>query len=110
LVRISSAFFCSAKSLVQAAAVAKKNGFASLAEYDDASMNISMIMSGIDPHRGATPCDNAALRHCASRRWPRRIVSTGSGAYPHPRPQGGGWQEESRRGFFWTTGPESTAS
>src|SRR6516162_980779 len=34
---------------VQATAVAKKNGFASLAEYDDASMNISMIMSGIDP-------------------------------------------------------------
>jgi hypothetical protein len=33
----------------QAAAVAKKNGFASLDEYDDASMNISMIMSGIDP-------------------------------------------------------------
>jgi hypothetical protein len=33
----------------QARAVAKKNGFASLAEYDDASMNISMIMSGIDP-------------------------------------------------------------
>jgi hypothetical protein len=33
----------------QATAVAKKNGFASLAEYDDASMNISMIMSGIDP-------------------------------------------------------------
>jgi hypothetical protein len=32
-----------------AAAVAKKNGFASLAEYDDASMNILMIMSGIDP-------------------------------------------------------------
>jgi hypothetical protein len=32
-----------------AAAVAKKNGFASLDEYDDASMNISMIMSGIDP-------------------------------------------------------------
>jgi hypothetical protein len=61
--------------LAQAAAVAKKNGFASLAEYDDASMNISMIMSGIDPHRGATPCDNAAPRHCASRRWPRRIVS-----------------------------------
>jgi hypothetical protein len=28
----------------RAAAVAKKNGFASLAEYDDASMNISMIM------------------------------------------------------------------
>jgi hypothetical protein len=33
----------------QAGVVAKKNGFASLAEYDDASMNISMIMSGIDP-------------------------------------------------------------
>jgi hypothetical protein len=33
----------------QAAAVAKRNGFASLDEYDDASMNISMIMSGIDP-------------------------------------------------------------
>jgi hypothetical protein len=33
----------------QAAAVAKKNGFASLGEYDDASMNISMIMAGIDP-------------------------------------------------------------
>jgi hypothetical protein len=33
----------------QAGAVAKKNGFASLAEYDDVSINISMIMSGIDP-------------------------------------------------------------
>jgi hypothetical protein len=33
----------------QAAVVAKKNGFASLAQYDDVSMNISMIMSGIDP-------------------------------------------------------------
>src|SRR5215471_5373429 len=33
----------------QAAAIAKKNGFASLDEYDDASMNISMIFSGIDP-------------------------------------------------------------
>ena len=33
----------------RAAAIAKKNGFASLDEYDDASMNISMIMSGIDP-------------------------------------------------------------
>jgi hypothetical protein len=32
-------------------AVAKKNGFASLAEYGDASMNISMIMSGIDSRR-----------------------------------------------------------
>jgi hypothetical protein len=33
----------------QAAAVAKKSGFASLADYEDASMNIAMIMSGIDP-------------------------------------------------------------
>ena len=33
----------------QAAAVAKKNGFASLAEYDDVSTNISMIVLGIDP-------------------------------------------------------------
>jgi hypothetical protein len=33
----------------QAVAVAKKHGFASLAQYDDVSMNISMIMSGIDP-------------------------------------------------------------
>ena len=33
----------------QAAVVAKKNGFASLDEYDDVSMNIAMIMSGIDP-------------------------------------------------------------
>jgi hypothetical protein len=32
----------------QADAVAKKNGFASLAEHDEVSMNISMIMSGID--------------------------------------------------------------
>jgi hypothetical protein len=33
----------------QAEAVAQKNGFASLAEYDDVSANISMIVSGIDP-------------------------------------------------------------
>jgi hypothetical protein len=37
------------KREAQAAAVAKKNGFASLDEYDDVSTNISMIMSGIDP-------------------------------------------------------------
>ena len=34
---------------MQAAAVAKKNGFASLAQYEDVSMNITMIMFGIDP-------------------------------------------------------------
>jgi hypothetical protein len=33
----------------QATAIAKKAGFASLAEYDDVSNNISMVMSGIDP-------------------------------------------------------------
>jgi hypothetical protein len=33
----------------QAEAVVKKNGFASLDEYDDVSMNITMIVSGIDP-------------------------------------------------------------
>src|SRR6516164_2311982 len=33
----------------RAAAIAKKNGFASLDEYNDASMNISMVFSGIDP-------------------------------------------------------------
>jgi len=33
----------------QAEAVAKKNGFASLAEFDDVSVSISMVMSGIDP-------------------------------------------------------------
>jgi hypothetical protein len=32
----------------QAEAVAKKNGFASLDEYDDVSLNIEMIVSGID--------------------------------------------------------------
>src|SRR5438552_8241088 len=33
----------------QAAVVAKKNGFASLAQYEDVSTNITMIMSGIRP-------------------------------------------------------------
>src|SRR5262249_43647559 len=33
----------------QAATIAKTNGFANLDEYDDAWINISMIMSGIDP-------------------------------------------------------------
>ena len=34
---------------IEAEAVAKRNGFASLAEYEDVGMNISIIMSGIDP-------------------------------------------------------------
>jgi hypothetical protein len=33
----------------QAAAIAKKNGFASLAEHAVVTMNVAMIMSGIDP-------------------------------------------------------------
>ena len=37
------------KVQAQAEAVAKKNGFASLAEYYDVSTNISMIVYGIDP-------------------------------------------------------------
>jgi hypothetical protein len=37
------------KLQAQAEALAKKNGFASLDEYDDVSFNVSIIMSGIDP-------------------------------------------------------------
>jgi hypothetical protein len=33
----------------QSEAIAKRNDFASLAEYEDVGMNISIIMSGIDP-------------------------------------------------------------
>src|ERR1700730_1353973 len=36
------------KREAQAEALVKKNGFASLAEYDDVSVNIAMIISGID--------------------------------------------------------------
>src|ERR1700719_2792345 len=36
------------KVKAQGEAVARKNGFASLAEHDDVSMNIAIIMSGID--------------------------------------------------------------
>ena len=37
------------KLQAQAEALAKKNGFAGLDEYDDVSFNVSIIMSGIDP-------------------------------------------------------------
>jgi hypothetical protein len=37
------------KAEAQAAVVAKKNGFASLTQYEDVVTNITMIMSGIDP-------------------------------------------------------------
>ncbi len=33
----------------QSEAIAKRNGFASLAQYEDVGMNISIIMSGVDP-------------------------------------------------------------
>ena len=36
------------KREAQAEALVKKNGFASLAEYDNVSMNIALVMSGID--------------------------------------------------------------
>ena len=37
------------KAEAEAEVVAKKNGFANLAEHNVVSMNIAMIMSGIDP-------------------------------------------------------------
>jgi hypothetical protein len=37
------------KVQAQAEALAKKYGFASLADYDEVSFNIAMVMSGIDP-------------------------------------------------------------
>ncbi len=37
------------KVKAQGEAIAKKNGFASLAEYDDVSINIAILMSHIDP-------------------------------------------------------------
>jgi hypothetical protein len=37
------------KVQAQAEAIAKKSGFASLADYDEVSFNIAMVMSGIDP-------------------------------------------------------------
>jgi len=37
------------KVQAQAEALAKKNGFASIDEYDEVSYNVSIVMSGIDP-------------------------------------------------------------
>lgn len=37
------------KTLAELDAIAKKNGFASFAEYDDVAGNISLVMAGIDP-------------------------------------------------------------
>jgi hypothetical protein len=39
----------------QAEAVAKKRGFSSLAQYDNVSMNITMIMSGTDQEAPSHP-------------------------------------------------------
>jgi len=43
------------KAEAQAASLAKKKGFASLAEYDDVLKNITMIMSGIDRQTKSSP-------------------------------------------------------
>jgi hypothetical protein len=43
----------------QAGAIAKKSGFASLAEYEDVSLNIAMIMYGIDPQIAALKGDKS---------------------------------------------------
>ena len=57
----------------QAEAVVKKNGFANLAEYDVVSMNISMIMSGIDPQtRKFTEPPDQIRKEIASRNPSRR--------------------------------------
>jgi hypothetical protein len=69
--------------LEAAEAVAKKNGFASLDEYDDVSMNVTMIMSGIDAQTkkfteppelikkeiAALKADNPSLRWKRERAW-----------------------------------------
>ena len=55
----------------QAAAVAKKNGFASLDEYDNVSTNISLVFYGIDPQTSSSPS-----RPSASRRKSRRSRPT----------------------------------
>src|SRR2546423_1285102 len=75
----------------QAAAVAKKNGFASLDEYDNASMNISMIMAGNGPptqkQAGAaqqTKKPNPGLQARKTR--PHRGKKNGPGARRPGRP------------------------
>ena len=50
----------------QAAAVAKKNGFAGLAQYDDVLTNITMIMYGIDPPSPSHP-NRSRMRSRRSR-------------------------------------------
>jgi hypothetical protein len=53
----------------QAAALAKKNGFASLAQYDDVLTNITMILSGIDPQtkKFTEPPSRSRMRSRRSR-------------------------------------------
>src|SRR6266550_1202183 len=71
----------------QAETLVKRNGFANLAEFDDASSNISMIMSGIDQQTkkfrsGQTGCGAGSSgrdscqekRFCEPRRVRRRVV------------------------------------
>jgi len=56
----------------QAGALAKKNGFASLAEYDDVSTNISMIMSGLDPQPRSSASRPSRSRMRSRRSRPTR--------------------------------------
>src|SRR5689334_15114648 len=60
----------------QAAAIAKKSGFATLAEYEDVSMNIAMIMYGIDPQ---TKKFTARTDQGGDRRAQRRRIRPGTG-------------------------------
>jgi hypothetical protein len=41
------------KVQAQLDAVAKKNGFATFADFDDVAFNVSMVMGGLDPQTGA---------------------------------------------------------
>jgi hypothetical protein len=68
----------------QAEAIVKKNGFASLAEFDDVSVSISAVMSGIDPQTKkfteATRTDQEGDRGTqGGQNHPRRAEERGPG-------------------------------
>jgi hypothetical protein len=50
------------KLQAQLEAVAKKNGFKDMAEYDDVAANISMVMAGIDPQTKAFTDPQVAIK------------------------------------------------
>ena len=61
----------------QAAAVAKKNGFASLAEHAVVTMNVAMIMSGIDPQtKSFTEPPEQIRRQIATLRGDKSVPET----------------------------------